>query len=160
MRTLIAKLDNGTEIVFDAGKFDNWCVYIVKDGKRQAPRDTEYFEFFAELAKKFSREKVYADFIKIYNKTTCSLDEKVVKLISRVSKTYDDSQQEIEKWFIIIYAGMIAEENKKYAVLKKRVKRLGIHTLLFEEKSADYSANFLRGVKWRKLDLLCKSYGF
>ena len=63
-------------------------------------------------------------------------------------------------WFTVIYAGMVAEENKAFAMLKKRIKRLGMHQVLVEGFDADYAAHFSRGKKWPELDSLMKQRGF
>lgn len=55
---------------------------------------------------------------------------------------------------------MIAEENKDYAILKKRIKRLGMHQILIEKISPEKASNFSRGRNWRELDKICKEYGF
>lgn len=64
---------------------------------------------------------------------------------------------------------MVAEENKKYSVLGKRIKRLGIYQVLMDEKPlcATQAANFSRGKKAYKyvgdaipLDTECKNRGF
>ncbi len=56
--------------------------------------------------------------------------------------------------------GMLAEENKEKSVLGKRIKRLGLYTLLIEDKPVDHSANFMNGKKCGVLDKLCKERGF
>jgi hypothetical protein len=66
----------------------------------------------------------------------------------------------IDIWFTVIYAGMVAEENKKNAKLKKRIKRLGMFQVLIEKKSAEYAANFSKGKKWKELDTIMLSAGF
>ena len=68
--------------------------------------------------------------------------------------------EEIDIWFTVIYGGMVAEENKEFAVLKKRIKRLGMHQILIERKDAEYAANFSKGKKWKELDELMKKRGF
>lgn len=60
----------------------------------------------------------------------------------------------------ILYAGMIAEENKSRARLKKRVKRLGLHQLLIEDFTAEAAATFSKGKTWQEIDLACTERGF
>lgn len=55
---------------------------------------------------------------------------------------------------------MIAEENKKHTKLGRRIKRLGIYTLLIEKRDLNYAANFMKGMPWRKIDRLCRERGF
>lgn len=65
----------------------------------------------------------------------------------------------IEHWFIVIHAGIIAEENKDFTVLKKRVIRLGMPQVLKFGMSASESAKFSYGKKWRELDAIMDSLG-
>ena len=38
MERVVKTLKNGTRVVFDQGKFDSWCVYLVRtNGSRYAP---------------------------------------------------------------------------------------------------------------------------
>ena len=55
---------------------------------------------------------------------------------------------------------MVAEENKAYTRLGKRIKRLGVHIYLIDNESLDYSVNFMKGMGWRQIDKLCKERGF
>ena len=55
---------------------------------------------------------------------------------------------------------MIAEEQKKFTRLGKRIKRLGIYKLLIENRSVSESANFMRGMGWRDIATLCEERGF
>jgi hypothetical protein len=55
-----------------------------------------------------------------------------LRLIETKSRKYASEQSEVEIWLTIIYAGMVAEENKENAVLKKRIKHLGMHQLLIK----------------------------
>lgn len=55
---------------------------------------------------------------------------------------------------------MIAEEQKQFTRLGKRIKRLGIHMLLLESKSVHEAANFIRGMGWRDIATHCDERGF
>ena len=56
--------------------------------------------------------------------------------------------------------GMLAEENKAFTRLGKRIKRLGMHKLLIENETVADAANFMRGMGWRQIDAMCKERGF
>lgn len=84
----------------------------------------------------------------------------LLQQITCISAEYNENQIEVDIWFTVIYAGMVAEENKENAILKKRIKRLGMHQLLIENESPHFAANFSKGRKWRELDLIMKKYGF
>ncbi|WP_316736030.1 DUF7004 family protein [Pedobacter aquatilis] len=160
MPTLI-KILNNTRIEFDNGNFDDWCVYLSKPNERRyAPLDTEYFERLQALGRKYTTQKIYNDFIKFYTLTDKNISEVILRLIDAISDEYVEDEQEINIWFTVIYAGMIAEENKANAILKKRVKRLGMHQVLIQHLSPAYAANFSKGKKWKELDLIMKTNGF
>ncbi len=162
MERLIKKLENNYKVVFDSGRFDDWCVYVVDaNDNRNAPFDNQYFSDLLNLSKKYTNNKVYEDFVKIYEQTTSNIDNEVIKLIDDIALTYElNDRFLIEKWFTVIYAGMIAEENKERAILKKRIKRLGMHQVLIDKISPQIAANFSRGKKWRELDAIMKQKGF
>ena len=82
-------------------------------------------------------------------------------MIDRLVSTYRlEHQALVEQWFVVIYAGMIAEENKQSAILKKRIKRLGMHQVLKLEYEPRIAANFSKGKKWRDLDEIMKPLSF
>ena len=162
MATLIKNLRNDRKVVFDSGTFDNWCVYVLEaDGSRNAPRDNTYFTELHSVAQKYLNDKVYADFVEIYNLTTSAIETNVLSLIDKIVETYNDEDKIIiEQWFSVIYGGMIAEENKKNAVLKKRIKRLGMYQVLIQNMTPNDAANYSRGKKITELSPLMISYGF
>jgi len=144
---------NGGFIEFDSGCFDGWCVFVTIPGnKRFAPTDVQYFSRLKKLSEKFGPQKIYDDFVVIYNRTTKNVDSKVFELIAVLSRFYETDALEMELWLNVIYAGMIAEENKENAILKKRIKRLGIHQVLIDEISLEEAAVFSKGKKWKELD--------
>lgn len=162
MASLIKDLKNNRKVIFDAGKFDDWCVYVVEeDGSRKAPFDVDYFTDLKILSTQYTGNKVYDDFVTIYSLTTKSIDANVIIAIDKIVSTYNlEHQVIIEQWFTVLYAGMIAEENKQFAILKKRVKRLGMHQVLIENLSPSIAANFSKGKKWRELDAIMRPKGF
>jgi hypothetical protein len=148
---------NGGFIEFDSGCFDGWCVFVTTPGnKRFAPTDVQYFSRLKKLSEKFGPQKIYDDFVVIYNRTTKNVDSKVFELIAVLSRFYETDALEMELWLNVIYAGMIAEENKENAILKKRIKRLGIHQVLIDEISPEEAAVFSKGKKWKELDEIMK----
>ena len=162
MARLIKNLKNDRQVIFDTGNFDDWCVYVVEsNGTRKAPYDVTYFEDLLNISQHYEEDKVYNDFVEIYNKTSKSIDQNILSLIDRLVSTYKEEHQVlIEQWFAVIYAGMIAEENKQYAILKKRIKRLGMHQTLKLGYEPRVAANFSKEKEWRDLDAIMKPYGF
>ncbi len=157
---IIKNLLNNRMVTFDKGKFDEWCVYTVEEnGTKRAPFDIDYFTDLKRLNNKYGSNKVYHDFLQIYNATGKNIDTDVLDIIDRIVTTYDTEDQVLaEQWFTVIYAGMIAEEKKAYAVLKKRVKHLGIHQCLIQDFEPATAANFSKGKKWRELDMIMKPF--
>ncbi len=157
MERLVAELNNEAKVVFDTGKFDEWCVYFVEKEKRSAPRDIDYLTALKALSKKYKAEQLYNFFLTIYNHSYSIIDRKLVEIIKNISiKFLPEDQFSVEKWFTIIYAGMIAENNKHKTKLGKRIKHLAIHQLLIQNYSPEEAANFSRGKSWYELDLLMK----
>lgn len=161
MERLIQKIDKDTSVVFDSGRFDNWCVYIKTPYGRKPPLDTEYLNFFRSLANDFETERVYGEFVEIYKVVTNSVDKNVLNKIIQIAKEYPSSiDRNVALNFVVIYAAMIAERNKKNAILRERIKRLGMHQVLLENMPVSEAANFSRGIKARDLDKICSEKGF
>lgn len=162
MTKLVKQLQNNRSIVFDKGKFDDWCVYVVEsNGNKKAPFDETYFSDLYNISHHYSQHKVYNDFVMIYERTTKSINPSVINLIDKIVSTYKQQDKiMVEQWLTVIYAGMVAEENKEGAILKKRIKRLGMYQVLVLNMSAKYAAQFSNGKKWRELDAIMKPLGF
>jgi len=161
MARLIKRISDGSVVEFDSGKFDNWCVYLTRPNKnRYAPTDIEYFTFLNNLGNSHNHESIYNHFVEYYNNTNRHIDQNVLNQITEISSNYGEKSVEVDVWLTVIYGGMVAEENKEFAILKKRIKRLGMHQVLIERQSPHYAANFSRGKKWRELDALMRERGF
>lgn len=147
---------------YDNGRFDEWCVYYVDENKMaKALSDSDYFEKISKLALKYGKTKIYNDYVNIFEFTGKNIEEKNLKKITQYSLTYNaEDSLEVDKLFTILYATMIAEENKKYTKLGKRIKRLGIYELLYGEKNVEYAANFMKGMSSQNIDKLCREKGF
>jgi hypothetical protein len=161
MGELIAKFDDGSYLEFARGSFDAFCVFeVTAEGKRIPPKDVDYFRSLINCAELTSRDKVYGDFVEVYEMTGQKLDSKVVDRINTQSNGYSSLALVYAKAMSMVYAGMIAENNKAYTKLGKRIKRLGLFVLLNESGSIDFAANFMRGKGWRDIDALCTQRGF
>ena len=69
MNRLIKLLKKKRRVVFDSGSFDNWCVYVVEEnGTKKAHFDKEYFTALKTVANKYETDKVYNDFVAIYDR--------------------------------------------------------------------------------------------
>ena len=157
----INRFSHGGFIEFDRGKFDDWCVFVTRaNGERFAPTDVQYFSRLKKLGEIYGNSFIYIDFLTIYSRTTAVIDADVLTLIAILSKHYFDDRLEMEIWFNVLYAGMVAEENKEHAILKKRIKRLGMYQVLVENMEPELAAIFSKGKKWKELDKLMKEKGF
>ena len=157
----IKTFQDGSFLEYDRGNFDRWCVSLTNaNGFRTAPKDTDYLRQLKQFAGKYGTGKIYGDFVTIYNQTTKCIDSSVLSFITLLAADYEADELEIDKMFSTLYLEMIAEERKANTRLGKRIKRLGVHTLLIEGKSVEYAANFMKNMNWRQIDSLCKDRGF
>jgi len=147
-------------VEYDKGTFDDWCVYLADGEKRYAPSDKEYFDRLKTLGDKHGREKIYHDFLNIYRQTSSEIDKNTIQFIENLSEKYHNEGEEIKKWFLVIYAGMVAEENKSNTRLGKRIKRLGIYQVLILDRPVLHAANYSKKRKWWELDKIMKRHGF
>ena len=161
MRQVVRRFFDGSFLEYDRGSFDDWCVYLTDaSGHRKPPRDEEYFSQLESLAQQFGADKVYGDYVKVYQRTRSQIDERVLDDIHILSETYGTDALRVEKLFSILYMAMISEENKANTRLGKRIKRLGVHKLLIENQPVYEAANFMRGMDWRTIDRLCAERNF
>lgn len=157
----ITAFADGSFLEYDRGQFDDWCVYLTRPNVgRYAPRDFQYFQRLQQFAEQYGSQSLYNDFVAIYNKTSKAMDNSMFEFIVDLCQKYDEDSLTIAIDFSIIYMGMVAEENKAFTKLGKRIKRLGVYQTLMENISYSDAANFSRGRKWRELDAICKERGF
>lgn len=143
----------GNRLVMGQGNFDNYCVYVERhDGTYFAPTDEWYFD---RMSKWVDKEGSYSRFCQVYDMTTDQIDKKVWNTIEVIATSAEEALI-----LGILYLGMYAEENKDGAILKKRIKRLGVHQLLLEGYTAKKAANFSRKQKVEYLTLQCHERGF
>lgn len=152
---------NGVKVGFETGSFDDWQVNIIdQNGEKHAPLDREYFSELLVLKDLIGAEETYELFVKIFEKTEKTVDPRVIRFISEVAEELNEIKSDIDILFTIIYYTMIAEENKSFTKLGKRIKRLGIHQILIEGMNERTAANYSKGMKWREIDSLCQERGF
>lgn len=159
---IIKEFKDSSFLEYSRGIFDEWCVYYTNiEGIRNAPRDTDYFEDLYKFSKKYGTDKIYSDYVKIYDKTGKNVEEEVLTYITQIANEYEEQDiLEIDIVYSILYLAMISEENKEYSKLGKRIKRLGIYSLLKENKTIEESATFMKGMKWQEIDKICIERGF
>lgn len=149
-------------VYYDKGRFDEHCVYLKGPNVYpQAPRDIDYFQYFIGISAKYGAEKIYSDFCCIYDRTTSQVDNAVLNLITGISASYSVADRlQVDKWFTVLYLGMVAEERKANAVLKKKIKRLGFHQIMREGFTAADAANYSKGKGAALLLSECRERGF
>lgn len=158
---MIRQCGDGTTLRFGPGRFDGWCVLLSNDRVvNYAPTDRDYFTRMQQLASRHGAPAVYRDFVQIYDRTTATLDPAVLALITHLAGRYAADAARAEVLFSILYATMVAEENKRRAVLKKRIKRLAVHQLLWEGMPVDEVVVWSKGRRWPELDAACRQRGF
>jgi hypothetical protein len=154
--TLLRTFPDGSTLEFGAGRFDSWCVYLTRPGQpKYPPKDVDYFTQLRSLGIKHGAELLYTDFLAIYHRTTNQVSSHVLEMIYHMAKAYGDDDLDVDILLSILYAGMIAEENKRRARLRKRVKRLGVHQVLIEQFTPEEAATFSKGKPWNIIDLEC-----
>lgn len=159
MEQLIKVFPDKSYVKFGKGKFDNWCVYLYRPGLGlSAPADIEYFSFFKQLALSNTPVRVYNDFVSIYSQTNHSINPEILIEIHNTALKYNDSKL-VEIWLVVLYAGMVAEENKEKAILKKRIKHLAMYQILLENYTPEAAAVFSKGKTWKVLDGECRNRG-
>ncbi|HOO52509.1 MAG TPA: hypothetical protein PLK94_14635 [Alphaproteobacteria bacterium] len=161
MSRIIKSFYDGSYLEYDRGSFDDWCVYLTQpSGTRKPPRDIDYFSELQSYASTYGVDRIYSDYVSIYDSTGKEVEEQVFDQINTIAQGYGKDSLEIEKVFSILYMAMIAEEQKRFTRLGKRIKRLGIYKLLFENMTPYEAANFMKGMGWRDISQLCSEQGF
>lgn len=160
-RTLLRTFRDGSVLVFGAGRFNAWCVYLTRPGRAPyAPKDADYFAQLRALADRYGAERLYADFLAIYHRTTTEVSPHVLEMIYHMTDAYGADALEVDILLSILYAGMVAEENKRRAKSRKRVKRLEMHQVLCEGLAPAEAATFSKGKAWDVIELECAARGF
>jgi hypothetical protein len=112
-------------------------------------------------------KQLYEDIVKIYDKTTDTVDPELLEEITQLSLKYpspppSDSRWEVsvDKVLSIIYAAFIAEENYPNTMLGKRVKRLGLYQVLIEGMDPYEASQYSVGMDWEDIAEACRVRGF
>ena len=114
---IIKRFSDNSLLEYDRGSFDDWCVYYTNSsGIRKPPRDTDYFEFLCQLANEFTVEKVYGDYVQVYNWTGNKVKEGVLNNITTLSASYGEKALAVNIVFSILYLAMISSRSPKSSV--------------------------------------------
>ena len=145
-------------IAFTEGKFDKWAVLVKVPGIPEWPKDVWYFTKLW-VYKQDLGEKVWDDFCALYDQVTTTAEPEVFDWITELSASYPNPA-EAEVVFSILYMTMIAEENKQGAILKRRIKKLGVYQVLKEGMRPPVAAEYSKGKQAGVLVMECHSRGF
>ena len=105
-------------------------------------------------------DNAYKLFLDIYDKVDKNVNSEVINFIINISDEYDQYEIELDLLLMTLYYTMIAEENKKYTRLGKKIKRLGVHQVLKENLNVRVAANYSKGLGWRDIEQECRNRGF
>lgn len=161
MSRKIRDFNDGIYIEYSNGSFDSWLVSIcAPDGTKIPPKDEDYFNALISLAKIKTNKEVYDDFVLVYDLAEDDVKDADFKTIDLISSGYGAQSLYANKVFSILYATMIAENNRKNTRLKKRIKRLGVHMLLIENVSPHDAAIYSYHKHFPELSEDCEKRGF
>ena len=145
---------DGTYLVYERGRIDNFLVsfYTENDQKAVSPTDIDFMNFLIGINNPKETWAILLDLAK-------QIRGPQTRLVDLNIKSVNQDINE-EKMFSAIAAAMIAEENKARSILKKRIKLLGFHQILFQGLTPQQAANWSKGKGWREIDAECKRLGF
>ena len=157
----VKEFADGSFLEYDRGKIDNWCVYMTNPvGVRKPPLDRDYFSEFKALADKYGTDRVYRDFVTIYDVTKKDIDAAVLEAITRIAAGYGTDALFVDKLFTTFYMAMPAEENYPYTRLGRKIKRLAAYEILYAQRDVDDAVVFMKKMGWREIAALCQERGF
>lgn len=167
MRT-VKSFSDGTKLAWDYGRLDAWCVYTIDNNNaKTSPKDVDYFTDLLTIAQKYGNQRVYKDFVTIYDNIKCEDPEKCnLPIVAQVASTYPEEDRKfVEYTLTIFWMAMVSEWNYKIrgiypSRLKHRIKRLGVYTMLIDGKDPEYATTFMKNMPWQEVNELCKVDNF
>ena len=152
--------DDGYKMRFGWGNFDKYCVHVYDtvNRKKWFPLDEEYFQWIYDLSMVFGVDNVFDDFLLLYeNVDVDSTNNDCYYLTKGLDLHYPSI--DTQHWWMIFYMTMYAECVKKGAILKKRIKLLGVYNILYDGYSIPYVVKYMRDMSWYELDDLMYERG-
>lgn len=154
----------GIRIEQKRGKFDGWL--IMKNGEWLKDRD--YFGWLLDASQRYGVDKVYNDFIRVYdvvpnernNRSSSQISNISMAVIYEVASTYRECSELACIIFTELYTTMVAEEMKAGSKLGRRIKRLAVYQLLCLDMRLNVVVSYSKNRPWRELDEICRGYGF
>ena len=100
----IKEFKDGSFLGYDRGSFDEWCVYYTDiNGMKRAPKDIEYFKKLYDFSMKYGVDKIYSDYVKIYDHTGKKIEKEILLYISKIANEYDEQDVlQIDIFYIIL----------------------------------------------------------
>ncbi len=177
---IVYKDTDGSPLLNEFGEeiHDNWACYLAEhrqycdsygvhdEWKHYRLRDRCYFERLLFLASypdhRYTKQKIWNTVLEIMH-LSCMNDCKVSKSalwqIGYIVKTQYAKDPGALEVFVVIYYGMIAENNKMGTKLGSAIKAEGIYELLFEDKAIEEACDCHRGVNATQIRSRCESHG-
>ncbi len=159
---LVKNFVDGAFLEYDRGSFDYWCVYMTDaEGNRRSPYDRDYFNELKDLADRYGADRVYSDFVSIYDETTREIRNEVLNHITVIASSYGEQDSlAVDKLFTTFYMTMTSEENYPNTRLGRKIKRLAAYEILINNRPVDDAVVFMKRMGWREIDALCRERGF
>ena len=167
---IVKSFPGGTSIGFTEDRDGRWCVQERVFLWTRRPTSGSCLVRLSELAQRYGRDKVMADFVTVYGAVGAKPargdllpNDAVLELITRLSSAYTAAPGDsvrADRLFTTLYLIMIARENRAGDALGKRAERLGAHLVLEEGRTPEEAAAFSAGKTPQDLSALCQSYGF
>lgn len=134
-------------LYFDKGTFDDWCVWTFDSKKRKYyfPYDEDYLTWIKELGLQYTNEKVYSDFLQIYDKVKKGVTNKeCYDITKKIDSHYEEYTQ---VWWVIFFMTMYAECMKENTILGKRIKHLAVYNVLVEGDEVEYVTQYMKNTE-------------
>ena len=139
----IKDFEDGSFLEYDRGKIDDWCVYMNEpSGVRRPPLDRDYFRELKMLADEYGAQRVYRDFVEIYDSTSKEIKADVLARISQIAES-NENNLSVDKLFTTFYMAMTSEENYPNTKLGRKIKRLAAYEILFNGRAVDNAVVFM-----------------
>ena len=143
--------DDDNIIYFTRGRFDNFRVDWIRNGKKQKLPDKRYFTFLYNLGKKYGNNIIWNDW-NGFSLKMISDTESLIKEAERLNNIYPNTKL---FWIImgmVMYAEDIRKQDfnkSKLVYLKRNMKRLAAFNILKDGCSVEDTVHSTKGVSWR-----------
>ncbi len=137
-----------------------WFVYFDETvSDRNHAGYVENLRKLQKFAAKYSPERIYGDFVKIYDATQYNVNPDTLDLIAVISESYGSDAADMNYLLTIIYFAMLSEQHRKDTKLGKRIKRLAVYQALFDKVQPE-EVTYFPPRKWWLIDAQCSQRGF